>query len=186
MFTIVLSAALFFLLTPGILLSLPKGGSKKVVAATHAIVFVLLWGLIHKGCLSVFNEPFQGALPTAPPSGKPCTMSWFSNPCKSGEFCHQPPNTKGMCIPIPTKKLNEPCKYDLDCLTSLCGSEGVCKVRHMGPCTGDKPGKKPDCGEKGDVCDARIGKCLYLPGMPCRGVVDCVSGKCDTQTKKCL
>lgn len=35
----IFSALLFFLLTPGILLSLPPGGSRTVVAITHAIVF---------------------------------------------------------------------------------------------------------------------------------------------------
>ena len=42
------TALLFFLLTPGILLSLPPGGSKKVVAAVHAIVFALVWTFTHK------------------------------------------------------------------------------------------------------------------------------------------
>jgi high-affinity Fe2+/Pb2+ permease len=36
-------AILFFVLTPGILLSLPPKGSKMVVAATHAIVFALVF-----------------------------------------------------------------------------------------------------------------------------------------------
>jgi hypothetical protein len=35
-------AALFFVLTPGVLLSLPKGGSKLTVAAVHALVFALV------------------------------------------------------------------------------------------------------------------------------------------------
>jgi len=35
-------AALFFALTPGVLLSLPKGGSKFTVAAVHAVVFALV------------------------------------------------------------------------------------------------------------------------------------------------
>ena len=35
-------AALFFALTPGVLLSLPKGGSKLTVAAVHALVFALV------------------------------------------------------------------------------------------------------------------------------------------------
>lgn len=34
---------LFFVLTPGVLLSLPSGGSKPIVAATHAVVFVVAW-----------------------------------------------------------------------------------------------------------------------------------------------
>jgi uncharacterized membrane protein len=41
-------AALFFVLTPGILLSLPAGGSKTTVALTHAVVFALVWHLTHK------------------------------------------------------------------------------------------------------------------------------------------
>ena len=32
-------AVLFFLLTPGILLRIPKGGSKYVVAGLHALIF---------------------------------------------------------------------------------------------------------------------------------------------------
>jgi hypothetical protein len=39
---------LFFVLTPGVLLSLPPGGSKLVVAATHALVFALVWHFTHK------------------------------------------------------------------------------------------------------------------------------------------
>ena len=35
-------AALFYVLTPGILLSLPRGGSKTMVAATHAVVFAVV------------------------------------------------------------------------------------------------------------------------------------------------
>lgn len=37
-----LSVILFFLLTPGILVSLPPGGSKYMVALVHAIVFGLI------------------------------------------------------------------------------------------------------------------------------------------------
>ncbi len=35
-------AALFFVLPPGILLSIPRGGSKTMVAATHAVVFAVV------------------------------------------------------------------------------------------------------------------------------------------------
>jgi hypothetical protein len=42
------AAALFFVLTPGIVLSLPPGGSKTTVALTHAAVFGLAWMLTHK------------------------------------------------------------------------------------------------------------------------------------------
>jgi hypothetical protein len=36
---------LFVVLTPGVLLSLPPGGSKLVVAATHGVVFALVYCL---------------------------------------------------------------------------------------------------------------------------------------------
>ena len=39
---------LFFVLTPGILLTRPSGASKKMVALTHGIVFVAIWWLTHK------------------------------------------------------------------------------------------------------------------------------------------
>jgi hypothetical protein len=41
-------ALLFVVLTPGVLLSLPPGGSKLVVAATHGVVFALVYHLTHK------------------------------------------------------------------------------------------------------------------------------------------
>jgi hypothetical protein len=42
------AAALFFVLTPGIVLSLPPGGCKRTVALTHAAVFGVVWMLTHK------------------------------------------------------------------------------------------------------------------------------------------
>ena len=41
------AAVLFFVLTPGILLSLPPGGSRTTVALTHAVVFGVVWALTH-------------------------------------------------------------------------------------------------------------------------------------------
>ena len=41
-------AVLFFVLTPGVLVSLPPGGSKLAVAGTHSVVFALLYVLTHK------------------------------------------------------------------------------------------------------------------------------------------
>ena len=41
-------ALLFMLLTPGVLLTLPPKGSKLVVAATHGLVFALVYHLVHK------------------------------------------------------------------------------------------------------------------------------------------
>ena len=42
------TAILFFLLTPGILLSLPPGGSRVIVAIVHTIVFALVYHYTHK------------------------------------------------------------------------------------------------------------------------------------------
>jgi hypothetical protein len=42
------AAALFFVLTPGVVLSLPPGGSKLTVAGVHAVVFGVAWALTHK------------------------------------------------------------------------------------------------------------------------------------------
>jgi hypothetical protein len=44
----VFTALLFVLLTPGILLRLPPGGSKLMVAVTHGLVFALVYHLTHK------------------------------------------------------------------------------------------------------------------------------------------
>lgn len=41
-------AVLFFVLTPGILVTLPPKSSKLIVAGFHAIVFALVWHFTHK------------------------------------------------------------------------------------------------------------------------------------------
>jgi hypothetical protein len=48
---LVLMAALFVVLTPGVVLRLPPGGSQLVVAVTHAVVFVLVLTLLKKSGL---------------------------------------------------------------------------------------------------------------------------------------
>jgi hypothetical protein len=62
-------ALLFFVLTPGILLSLPAGGSKKMVAATHAVVFALVYHLTHKAVWNYFygSQGFADASPASKP-----------------------------------------------------------------------------------------------------------------------
>lgn len=52
-------AALFFVLTPGILLSLPPNGSKVTVAITHAIVFAIVYCLTHKIVYAYLYEGFK-------------------------------------------------------------------------------------------------------------------------------
>jgi hypothetical protein len=54
-------AALFFVLTPGVVLRLPPGGGKLVVAATHAIVFAVVYGMVHKTVWNMlYSEGFKG------------------------------------------------------------------------------------------------------------------------------
>ena len=45
-------ALLFVVLTPGVLVSLPPGGSKLVVAATHGLVFALVYHFTNKAVLN--------------------------------------------------------------------------------------------------------------------------------------
>ena len=83
-------AALFFVLTPGVLLSLPKGGSKFVVAATHAAVFGLVFHFTHNALMNLTQyEMFEDAKPTCSPPGKA--------PAKDGSCCIGSPNASGMC-----------------------------------------------------------------------------------------
>lgn len=67
---------LFVVLTPGILLTLPSGASKKVVALTHGVVFAVVWWLTHKFVwqFSLKLEGFDATtypLPTAKHTAKP-------------------------------------------------------------------------------------------------------------------
>jgi hypothetical protein len=39
---------LFVVLTPGVLVNLPPGGSKYVILATHAVIFAAVWHFTHK------------------------------------------------------------------------------------------------------------------------------------------
>lgn len=54
-------AALFFVLTPGILVSLPPGGKKMTVALTHAVVFAVVYQLTHKMVWRALYEGFEAA-----------------------------------------------------------------------------------------------------------------------------
>ena len=47
---------LFFILTPGIVVSLPPHASKKVVAATHAVVFIVVMNIFH---VYIMKQPFS-------------------------------------------------------------------------------------------------------------------------------
>ncbi len=45
---VIFSAVLFYILSPGILLSFPKSGSVQMKAAIHALVFAAVFGVTHK------------------------------------------------------------------------------------------------------------------------------------------
>jgi len=49
-------AALFVALTPGVLLSLPKGGSRVTQAAVHGLVFALVFHLTYKMVWRVVSQ----------------------------------------------------------------------------------------------------------------------------------
>ena len=67
---VLFTAVLFYVLTPGILLRLPQGGSKMAVAATHAVVFALVYHFTNKVVSRFFGyEGFEGS--TSPSSGSP-------------------------------------------------------------------------------------------------------------------
>ena len=56
MYTAIYLAVLFFLLTPGVLVSLPPGGSRTTVALTHAVVFAVVWMLSHRVVLRMVGN----------------------------------------------------------------------------------------------------------------------------------
>jgi len=85
-------AALFFVLTPGVLVSLPSGKGKLVVAATHAVLFAVVFHLAHKPLMNLAHqyELFEDApkLPCAAPGSKPA---------KDASCCVGAPKANGMC-----------------------------------------------------------------------------------------
>ena len=48
MWPLVYMAILFAVLTPGVVLALPPGQSLVVQAATHGVVFALVWSFTHR------------------------------------------------------------------------------------------------------------------------------------------
>jgi hypothetical protein len=71
-------ALLFFVLTPGVLVSLPPKGSKLVVAATHAVVFTLVFHFTHKMVwnISKMYEGFQNCTDDSQcPDGRSCNTN---------------------------------------------------------------------------------------------------------------
>jgi len=104
---------LFFVLTPGILLSLPKKGSKYMVAATHALFFAAIYYFTHRMVLRI--EGF-GTYSSDPKnndtlSKPPCTLPEYEkfvkvsapNGTKMEKRCTAP-------FTQPTPQLVEQCK----------------------------------------------------------------------------
>jgi len=52
-------AALFVAFVPGVLVTLPKGGSKMTVLAVHAALFAFGWHFTHKMVGRLTSEGFQ-------------------------------------------------------------------------------------------------------------------------------
>ena len=78
------SAILFFILSPNVLLRLPKKGSVKVVAAVHAVVFGLLL-FFTTGLVSQLHMMLMNSLApsTKEGAGETCT----AGSCPEGEKC---------------------------------------------------------------------------------------------------
>ena len=55
-FKALFAVALFVALTPGVLLTIPRGCSKLVVAGTHAVIFVIVYYLIYKLVSNLVNH----------------------------------------------------------------------------------------------------------------------------------
>lgn len=71
----ILIVILFVVLTPGILLSLPPGSSKLVVAVTHAIVFLVIYHLTLDFVLPLsegFKNPGSSGNNNKPACAVPC------------------------------------------------------------------------------------------------------------------
>ena len=80
------TAALFFVLTPGILLTLPRHGTKYAVALTHGLAFALVYHFTHKAFyMYVYGEGFDGN-----PMYKPCGASTSPSGVSTGENAPRP------------------------------------------------------------------------------------------------
>ena len=51
--------ALFVALTPGVLLTLPKGGNKITVAVVHGLVFAVIWHFTNRMVFRYSRSGFQ-------------------------------------------------------------------------------------------------------------------------------
>ena len=68
------AAVLFFILTPSILLRIPKSGNKWLVAAVHAVVFGLIFYFTHK-LVWRLGARLEGFEPNSTEAGSPFIAS---------------------------------------------------------------------------------------------------------------
>ena len=71
--------ALFFVLTPGVLLTLPSKGSVYLVALVHAAVFGIVYKLTHKMVYRYFSEGFESMGRGSCNSDSDCPQSFLCN-----------------------------------------------------------------------------------------------------------
>ena len=89
------AAVLFFILTPSILLRIPKSGSKWVVAAVHALVFGLIFHFTNKVVWRL-GARFEGFEPNSKEVGSP----FVGAPAASTSVATSAPSLTG--VPIST------------------------------------------------------------------------------------
>jgi hypothetical protein len=83
-------AALFFVLTPGVLVSFPAGGKKMTVALVHAVIFAIVYQLTHNMVKNSLNEGFRATHASTAASnlinGQSCSdnRECISKNCKRG------------------------------------------------------------------------------------------------------
>ena len=102
--------ALFFILTPGVLLTLPRKGSVYLIALVHAVVFGIVYKLTHKMVYRYFSEGFEG---------ESCINDVECNRPINNDNTFPPPNSR--CIKGTCKRMTEGfvggnnCTYNSDC-----------------------------------------------------------------------
>uniref|UniRef100_A0A6C0D8H5 Uncharacterized protein n=1 Tax=viral metagenome TaxID=1070528 RepID=A0A6C0D8H5_9ZZZZ len=82
------AAILFFVLSPNVLLRLPRKGSTKVVAAVHAVVFGLVLLLTSK----FVSQMFMGGMIPVKQEALECKLN--SDCSKPGDIC----SPEGACV----------------------------------------------------------------------------------------
>ena len=69
LFMMLYVAALFVALTPGVLLTLPKGGARLTVAVVHGLVFAVVYHFTYKMVWRASVSGFQDMPPAMPAMG---------------------------------------------------------------------------------------------------------------------